>query len=371
MVARWAVLALLLVVAQSSAMTIELDYTYDTTGFFTDNPAARNTLEAVAQVFSQNISDTLSALIPQGANSWELRFTRPDTGVNDLWVDNPTIAADTLVVYVGARNIGGTTLAQGGPGGWSASGYQSWFDLINSRGESNTTGPSATDFAPWGGALSFDDDAGGYGWHFDYNTPVVAGKADLYTTAAHELAHILGFGTANSWDSRVVASGDGYVFTGPVAVAAYGDAVPLDSSQHHWQQGVTSPVNGHYQSAVLTPVIRLGTREYFTLLDWGGLDDVGWDVAAPPAVLGDLNADLLVNALDINPFVSRLTTGAYLAAADMNMDGAVNALDISGFVAALTGAGATAVPEPAAGLALGPALWAVGRRGRTRGVAVA
>jgi secreted trypsin-like serine protease len=60
---------------------------------------------------------------------------------------------------------------------------------------------------------------------------------------------------------------------------------------------------------------------------------------------GDTNLDGTVNALDISPFVSHLTSGTYLAEADMNADGAVNALDISAFVTRLTG-GAAAVPEP-------------------------
>lgn len=63
---------------------------------------------------------------------------------------------------------------------------------------------------------------------------------------------------------------------------------------------------------------------------------------------GDVNQDGAVNALDISPFVTRLTAGTYLAQADMNQDSAVNALDISAFVAALAaGAASLPVPEPA------------------------
>lgn len=65
-------------------------------------------------------------------------------------------------------------------------------------------------------------------------------------------------------------------------------------------------------------------------------------------LLGDVNLDGAVNALDISPFVSRLTTGDYQVEADCNKDGLVNALDISPFITILTGGGgATAVPEPA------------------------
>lgn len=71
------------------------------------------------------------------------------------------------------------------------------------------------------------------------------------------------------------------------------------------------------------------------------------------ALLGDVNLDTLVNALDISPFVQRLTGGTYQVEADINQDGLVNALDISGFVTCLVNggcageSGGSAVPEPA------------------------
>lgn len=364
-ISTWGPLScLLLLGAQASAVTITFNYSYDGTGFFTGNPTAKATLEAVGQMFSQRLEDTLSAIAPSGGNSWDLVFTRPDTGVSGQWVHNPSIAADQLVVYVGSRDLGGATLAQGGPGGWNASGFQSWFELLRTRGESNTTGAGATDFGPWGGALSFDDDAGGYGWHWDQSTPVAAGKVDLFTVATHELAHVLGIGTADSWDTWVAGSSGSYVFTGPVSVASYGGNVPLDAGQAHWQTGVTSVAKGHSQIAVMTPVITAGLREHFTNLDWAGLDDVGWEVAPSTEVIrGDVNLDGVINALDISPFVGRLTSGSYQAESDVNVDGLVNALDIAPFIAALTGGGAgAAVPEVSGGLVLAVGLAGLGRR---------
>jgi len=68
------------------------------------------------------------------------------------------------------------------------------------------------------------------------------------------------------------------------------------------------------------------------------------------ALLGDVNRDGSVNALDISPFIVLLTTGGYQGEADINKDRAINALDISGCVSCLTGgacgSGAAAVPEP-------------------------
>jgi len=83
-----------------------------------------------------------------------------------------------------------------------------------------------------------------------------------------------------------------------------------------------------------------------------GIDN--FSLQLPTAVvLGDVNLDGNVNALDISGFINRLTTGTYQAEADINEDLAVNALDISGFVSCLTGgacgsgaAGGSVVPEP-------------------------
>jgi hypothetical protein len=54
-------------------------------------------------------------------------------------------------------------------------------------------------------------------------------------------------------------------------------------------------------------------------------------------LVGDVNQDGLVNLLDVNPFVDRITTGKFQAEADINGDGVVNLLDVEPFVALLTG----------------------------------
>jgi hypothetical protein len=98
---------------------------------------------------------------------------------------------------------------------------------------------------------------------------------------------------------------------------------------------------------------------------------LAWDnvsIQLPRLLLGDVNLDGAVNALDISGFVNRLTTGVYQAEADINKDLAVNALDISGFVSCLTGgacggeAGGSVVPEPATFSVLVLAAGALGRR---------
>jgi hypothetical protein len=75
------------------------------------------------------------------------------------------------------------------------------------------------------------------------------------------------------------------------------------------------------------------------------IDDIEIWGTAPPALLGDLNCDGLVNAFDIDPFVLALADpDAYAASfpdcdimnGDINQDGLVNAFDIDPFVELLT-----------------------------------
>ena len=53
-------------------------------------------------------------------------------------------------------------------------------------------------------------------------------------------------------------------------------------------------------------------------------------------ILGDTNADGLINLLDVQPFVEAISDGTFLPAADINQDGAVNLLDVGPFVELLS-----------------------------------
>jgi hypothetical protein len=66
----------------------------------------------------------------------------------------------------------------------------------------------------------------------------------------------------------------------------------------------------------------------------------------PDGLLGDTNLDAIVNGLDVNPFVARLTTSTCQVGGDNNEDGEVNGLEVNPPVEMLTG-GLAAVPEPA------------------------
>jgi hypothetical protein len=103
----------------------------------------------------------------------------------------------------------------------------------------------------------------------------------------HELGHILGIGTAASWDARVEGSvQDGYVFVGEHAKEAYGhESVPLDRYASHWAEGVMSVYNGQLQETAMDPSTPRGERQWMTELDYAGLRDIGWQVPEPAALV--------------------------------------------------------------------------------------
>jgi hypothetical protein len=59
--------------------------------------------------------------------------------------------------------------------------------------------------------------------------------------------------------------------------------------------------------------------------------------AAAAVLLGDINLDGVVNLLDVDPFIERISTGDFQAEADCNEDGVVNLLDVDPFIDLLAG----------------------------------
>jgi hypothetical protein len=285
----------------SAAIDIQFDYSLDTQGFFSSSDA-KTSLEAAGSFFEGLLQDTFDAITPgtvynagteaQFSDTWTIDFNHPGTGNAHSIVDK-SIAANTLLIYAGGRNVDGSggTLASAGPWGYSVSGVTSFLDNVLSRGESGITDGSGsrlsteTDFAPGGGSIVFDTSESWF-YNSDVNstTAPTGGQMDFLSTAMHELAHVLGFGTADggssndgSWSGKI-SSG---AFTGAFSKASNGGSnVSLDGGNGHWADGTTSVrhLDGVSQEANMDPTTTSNERKLFTNLDIMGLRDVGWEI---------------------------------------------------------------------------------------------
>jgi hypothetical protein len=253
-------------------VNIVFNYSLDTNGFFNDT-SRRTLLDRAAEMIETRLGDTLDAITPGGSNTWTPSITHPATGQNYRLSGSTSVPADTILVYAGGRDLGGSTLGIGGNGGYSASGSTSWLNTINTRGEPGRALASPTDVAPWGGSITFD--TVGTTWHFGLTTAGLdSTENDFMSVAMHELGHVLGFSYANPSFQRLAATGS---FTGAAARAANGNQnVPLDASRSHFADGLKN----EGMETGMSPAITTGTRKFFGTLDFAVLDDIGWDLTA-------------------------------------------------------------------------------------------
>lgn len=257
--------------AQAEAnIDIQFDYTYDTSGFFSD-AGHQSALNAAANLFESRFSDQLTAITSSGPNSFNTAFFNPGnpSGANIVNNDD-SFAANVIRVYAGGFNFTDNTLGEGGPGGYSCSGIGSFCNDAIQRGQGAVTGKNAVDVAPWGGSITFDTDTN---WNFSTASGPSSSQYDFYSVAVHELGHLLGFGASDSFSSRIVGTN----FVGPAA-----GTVALSSDKGHWADGTLSVFNGVSQEAAMTPSLANGTRKNFTNLDFAAMQDIGWQVTAVP-----------------------------------------------------------------------------------------
>lgn len=318
---------------QASAVTIKIDYKYDTDKFFEEGTQARAAMDAAASYFSTILEDTFAEIdVPnkyygsRGGEAtwfWKRRFTNPQTGFNVAEI-NAGVNENEYIVYAGARDLSlSGELGLGGAGGFvegfvrrngeftaaetaEINSMQAEFaDAVLDRGE--TSG-----FGRWGGSIAFNSEAD---WHFNHTTnpPVDTTPLDpsdnvydFYSVALHELAHAIGFGivdndatTKTPWENLVEIvkedptdeeSAEVARFNGTNAVASYVPAgnVPLASTDDtsHWPQGiVASPIYGETgtQLPLMVPEQVNNVRSLLTDLDVAALVDIGWDIDLPPS----------------------------------------------------------------------------------------
>jgi hypothetical protein len=251
--------------------TIVFDYQYDTGGFFADQ-LRRDALQAAATRLQSRLADTLTAISPTGGNTYQARFFHPATGLLTNHA-NLAVPQNQIIVFAGGRDLSGSTLGQGGPGGFqNASGDTAFLQSL-ARGQYDifSTPGVRTDFGAWGGSITFDTPTN---WNFSITNGPGAGQSDFYSVALHELAHLLGFGTS---DSFINLAPSPPTFNGTASNALL-PGVQVTADRGHWASG-TSYLG---QQASMTPSITVGTRKEFTELDFAGLDDLGWQVTPIP-----------------------------------------------------------------------------------------
>ncbi len=326
------------------AITITVDYRYDTNDFF--NPAttsgqqARAALEAAATRYSEIITTSLGAVsLVDNSIDARIGFLHPGSGANwdvssayssatdalagtsvaEEYRGAWSIAADEWILYAGGQSL--SSAGQAGTG--TGLNYTSVFDDGNSvlnRGFRSSG--SISNLPVWGGAVTFDND-GDVNWHFDYTTAATSGTTDFYSIAMHEIGHVLGLGT--SWTEWSQWSSNG-VYTGPQAVAAYnadnGTSLSglnlVSSANGHWEDGtyesnlfaagnpnVVGTVGlGNPQDLLMEPTANFIfpslRRLELTNVDVAALEDLGWSVISAPLFTADFDGDGDVDSYDLS-----------------------------------------------------------------------
>lgn len=294
-------------------LTLMLDYSLDSAGFNTKGGgAAKAAMDQAAADISAVITSSLTALnqsdFTVGGTTVTVshQFTNPTTGgPEDYDPEANPVAADTVLIYVGAQMLGGTTIAQGGPGSSSLSGSGTDWGLPSAQASAHQSrggGAEIGRFQDVGGGgvdivigtsvgnLWFDVDTDNLGgldndltleqfWHYDHTTAPAGDKYDLYTVALHEMLHAIGIGTSNAWDNLQ----SGTTWSGVHAIAENGGSGANLVSGGHVALGTMSTrlSDGGSQEAVLVPSIGKGVRKELTGMDVAFLQDIGWSVPEP------------------------------------------------------------------------------------------
>ena len=125
----------------ASSITIDFDYSYDTSGFFTANPQAKVVLQEAAQILGGEIHSSLAAIAPDpdDGDTWTAVAINPSDIAQDIDISNLSVSSNTIIVYVGGST--GEYAGDGGPGGYETSGSAAWQNLVAAR-TSRRTGRS-------------------------------------------------------------------------------------------------------------------------------------------------------------------------------------------------------------------------------------
>jgi hypothetical protein len=239
---------------------IQFDYRFDTAGFFSVQER-RATLEAAARIWEGLLDEDFEE-ITAGTTVRTRSPEHPFDAGLAFPIEEPI---DDLLIFVGSSVLAGPVTGIAAP----SAALQSVADpSLRPKLEERFDGD---DFRPWTGWISFDASET---WFYD-PTPetgddVPYGPADFLSVALHEIGHVLGFGTAASFERQV----DGGHFIGPRAVAVYGGPVPLSGDGAH----LLNSVLFGSQRVLMDVSDSPGLRSLPTGLDLAALEDLGYRI---------------------------------------------------------------------------------------------
>lgn len=297
---------------------IVFDYTYDTSGFFT--PERRILMEEAAATLTPRITGTTWARVDAAVSggSYDLAFINPST-LAISWNPNVVIPENQITIYLGAMDFNSSSSPFGPSTGDGAAQLMS---INNVTGGISDVLTNSTQYRPINASITFDlNGIQGFSttitrqWHFDsdgnLNTddrnptdPHFNDYTDFYTTAIHELGHVLGIHNPavlttflslpsdpnydRAYLGQVQADGvGGYVFTGPHAKLLYynhvGQNIPLNvATKCHWANGVRSVTADGWTS--INYESSAPFRHGFSELEFGALQDIGYTVSSGPSL---------------------------------------------------------------------------------------
>lgn len=346
-----------------SALTIQLDYSLDTNGFF-DSQESRNAMQAVADRWGAIITQELSEVATADDNQdVRIGFTHPGTGASyqissaagqatdrligssiaDEYRDGIEIPADTIIIFAGGRDI--SSAGQGGTG--TGVNFTSVFndpEGIHNRGFNVGFGSQPV----WGGAVTFDT---GRNWNFALEAPFTSGS-DFYTIALHEVGHVLGLSVGFDdfedlivGDSFIGANAEMGVLGGAPGGLLVEDPTLIprsettsDVANPHWQDGTYQSVifaggnpnyamtvgEGQPQDLAMEPIANFTSqirRIELTRADIGALQDIGY------AVISEFGSTTPLELWRETFFGTTASAGDALDALDFDSDGLPNLLE--------------------------------------------